>query len=71
LQRIAAAVRPRYLMHGHLHRSYQRDCDFGFGPVQVTGLAADGTLQNFSVLDVASMTWGLSRRGMRRRNALV
>ena len=71
LQRITAAIRPRYLMHGHLHRSYQRNCDFGFGPVQITGLAADGTLRNFSVLDVASMTWGLSRRGMLGRKALV
>jgi hypothetical protein len=71
LQRITAAIRPRYLMHGHLHRSYQRDCDFGFGPVQITGLAADGALQNFSVLDVASMTWGLCRRGLLDRKALV
>ena len=70
LQRITDTVRPRYLMHGHLHRSYQRDCDFGFGRVQITGLAADGTLQNFAVLDVASMSWG-SRRGLLGRKALV
>ncbi len=67
LQRIANAVRPRYVMHGHLHRAYQRDCNFGFGPVQVTGLAADGVLANFAVLDVASMTWRLQRRGLLAR----
>jgi hypothetical protein len=66
LQRIAEAVRPRYLMHGHLHRAYQRDCAFGFGPVQVTGFAADGALRNFGVLDVSAMAWRL-RRGLLRR----
>jgi hypothetical protein len=44
-------------MHGHLHRAYQRDCAFGYGPVEVTGLAADGRLRNFAVLDVAAMRW--------------
>jgi len=64
LQRMANAIRPRYLMHGHLHRAYQRDCDFGYGPVQVTGLAADGLLRNFAVLDIASMNWTFQRRGI-------
>ena len=64
LQRITEAVRPRYLMHGHLHRAYQRDCEFDFGPVQVTGLPADGALRNFAVLDARSMTWRLHRRGL-------
>jgi len=64
LQRIAGAVRPAYLMHGHLHRAYQRTCDFGYGPVQVTGLAADGVLRNFAVLNVELMTWKLRRRGL-------
>jgi hypothetical protein len=64
LQRIADSVRPAHLMHGHLHRAYQRTCDFGYGPVQVTGLAADGLLRNFAVLDVESMTWQLRRRGL-------
>jgi len=63
LQRIADAVRPAHLMHGHLHRAYQRRCDLGYGQVQVTGLAADGTLRNFAVLDVESMTWAPGRRG--------
>ena len=45
------------IMHGHLHRAYQRSCDFGYGPVQVTGLDADNRLRNFAVLDVADMRW--------------
>jgi hypothetical protein len=49
-------------MHGHLHRAYRRTCDFGYGPVQVTGLATDGSMRNFAVLDVTSMEW---RRGAR------
>jgi hypothetical protein len=64
LQRIVDAVRPSHLMHGHLHRAYQRTCDFGYGPVQVTGLASDGSLRNFAVLDVESMTFELRRRGL-------
>ncbi len=57
LQGIVDAMRPAYLMHGHLHRAYQRTCDFGYGSVQVTGLAADGSMRNFAVLDVPSMAW--------------
>jgi hypothetical protein len=64
LQRIVDAVRPEQLMHGHLHRAYQRICDFGYGPVQVTGLAAEGSLRNFAVLDIESITWKLRRRGL-------
>ncbi len=64
LQRIVDAVKPAHLMHGHLHRAYQRSCDFGYGPVQVTGLAADGSLRNFAVLNVKSVTWNLRRRGL-------
>lgn len=72
LQRIVDAVQPTYIIHGHLHRAYQRNCDFGYGPVQVTGLDTDDRLRNFGVLDVATMTWklhgGLFRR-LRRRPA--
>jgi hypothetical protein len=64
LQRIADAVRPSHLMHGHLHRTYQRSCDFGYGPVQVTGLAADGVMRNFAVLNAELMTWKLRQRGL-------
>jgi hypothetical protein len=69
LQQIADSVQPAHVLHGHLHRAYQRDCDFGYGPVQVTGLAADGKLANFAVLDVATMTWPNRRRRMRVRSA--
>jgi len=61
LQRITDAVRPRHLMHGHLHRAYQRECDFGYGPVEVTGLGSDGVMRNFAVLDVSSMKWEIRR----------
>ena len=57
LQRIVDAVMPSYLMHGHLHRAYQRTCDFGYGPVKVAGLDADNRLRNFAALDVTTMHW--------------
>jgi hypothetical protein len=66
LQRITDAVRPAHLMHGHLHRAYQRTCDFGYGPVQVTGLAADGSMRNYAVLDVRTMEWALRRSRLGR-----
>jgi hypothetical protein len=70
LQRITDGIRPRYLCTATA-RAYQRDCNFGFGPVQITGLAADGTLANFAVLDVASMVWEPSRRGLLSRKTFV
>jgi len=58
LQRVVDAVQPAHLMHGHLHRSYQRTCDFGYGPVEVTGLDCDeGDGANWAVLDVKTMEW--------------
>lgn len=58
LQLVVNAVQPKHLMHGHLHRSYQRTCDFGYGPVEVTGLDCDeGDGANWAVLDVKTMKW--------------
>jgi Calcineurin-like phosphoesterase len=57
LQRVVDAVRPLHLMHGHLHIGYQRMCDVGFGPVQVTGLDCDGKEWNYAILDARSMEW--------------
>lgn len=57
LQQITDAVRPSHLMHGHLHRAYSRICDFGYGPVSVTGLDRDGEPGNYAVLDVRTMDW--------------
>lgn len=57
LQGVVDAVQPEYVMHGHLHRAYERTTDFGYGPVRVTGLDMDGTPGNLGVLDVESMTW--------------
>lgn len=58
LQDVADAVRPRWLIHGHLHRSYQRQVDMGWGAVEVTGFSRDGTLYgNWAILDAAEMRW--------------
>lgn len=58
LQIVAGAVQPRYLVHGHLHMAYQRTCDLGYGPVEVTGLDCDGGAgPNFAVLDTEQMEW--------------
>lgn len=57
LQHVVSAVRPGWLMHGHLHRGYQRTHDLGYGPVEVTGLDMDGTDGNWAVLDVKLMRW--------------
>lgn len=58
LQGVVNAVQPRWLMHGHLHRAYQRECDFGYGPVEVTGLDCDsGDGPNYALLDVQAMAW--------------
>ena len=58
LQRVVDAVKPEHIMHGHLHRAYGRTCDFGYGPVQVTGLNCDGFGHNYAVLDTRTMEWG-------------
>lgn len=57
LQRVVDAVQPSHLLHGHLHIGYQRMTDFGYGPVQVTGLNRDGEKHNYAVLDVKTMEW--------------
>lgn len=68
LQRVVDALKPKWLMHGHLHRAYQRTCDFGYGPVEVTGLDCDGPDvdrggPNYLVLDVRTMTWEVPGAG--------
>jgi UDP-2,3-diacylglucosamine pyrophosphatase LpxH len=57
LQGVVDEVRPRWLLHGHLHRAYQRHTDFGYGPIGITGLDCDGADLNWTVLDVRQMTW--------------
>jgi hypothetical protein len=58
LREVVLAVRPRWLMHGHLHMSYQRRVDLGNGPIEVTGLDRDGALSgNWAILDAVSMRW--------------
>lgn len=57
LQGIVDTVQPSHLIHGHLHIPYQRISDFGYGPVEVTGLDCDGGLPNYIKLNVRSMEW--------------
>jgi hypothetical protein len=57
LQRVVDVVQPRWLMHGHLHIGYQRTADFGYGPVEITGLDRDGEQWNYAILDVRTMEW--------------
>lgn len=57
LQRVVDKVQPSHLMHGHLHRSYERTAGFAYGPCRVTGLDMDGSTDNFAVLDIKEMTW--------------
>jgi hypothetical protein len=57
LQRVTDGVRPFWVIHGHLHMAYQRTCDFGYGPVEVTGLAVEGDPLSYLLLDVCHMTW--------------
>jgi hypothetical protein len=72
LQGVVDAVRPGWIMHGHLHRAYQRACDFGYGPVEVTGLDWDGgDGPNWAVLDVRAMTWVPSEAELRAANELA
>ncbi len=58
LREVVLAVRPRWLMHGHLHIAYQRRVDLGAGPIEVTGLDCDGAESgNWAILDPRSMRW--------------
>jgi Calcineurin-like phosphoesterase len=70
LREVVLAVRPHWLMHGHLHLGYQRRVDLGGGPIEVTGLDCDGADSgNWAILDVTSMRW-LRFAGRPIRNAL-
>jgi hypothetical protein len=58
LREVVVAVQPRWLMHGHLHLSYQRRADLGYGPIKVTGLDSDGAPSgDWAILDITSMRW--------------
>jgi Calcineurin-like phosphoesterase len=70
LREVVLAVRPSWLMHGHLHLSYQRQTDLGAGPIEVTGLDCDGAESgNWAILDVTTMRW-LRWQGRPISNAL-
>jgi Calcineurin-like phosphoesterase len=60
LQRIVDGTRPQHVIHGHLHRGYQRPADFGYGPAEITGLDRDREPYNYGTLDVRGMTWDMT-----------
>lgn len=58
LQRVVDGVQPSYLMHGHLHRPYERWTEMEHGSVRVTGFDCDGAWHgNWAPLDVRTMQW--------------
>jgi hypothetical protein len=58
LQRIVDRVKPSYLLHGHLHRAYERTLDVPWGALRVTGFDCDGAWRgNWGALDLRSMLW--------------
>jgi len=57
LTEIVFMVRPSYLIHGHLHRAYERPLDTSWGTLRVTGLDCDGTKYNWAILDTKTMNW--------------
>lgn len=58
LQRVVDAVQPRELMHGHLHRSYQRYVQQSWGSMRVTGLDCDGAWHgNWAPFDPVGLSW--------------
>ena len=67
MRQIAVRVRPGWLMHGHLHRAYQRTVDIGAGPMEITGLDCDGSDRgNWAILDVVGMRWTRSQGRLSR-----
>lgn len=59
LQRVVDGLKPDYVMHGHLHRPYERYVDMGWGTPRVTGFDCDGAWSgNWAPLDVSTMEWG-------------
>jgi Calcineurin-like phosphoesterase len=66
LQCIASGTRAARIIHGHLHMGYQRTCDFGYGPVEVTGLDRDPRKDDpvrrrysYGTLDTIGMKWDI------------
>jgi hypothetical protein len=58
LQGVVDRVKPAYLIHGHLHRSYERWLDVPWGRMRVTGFDCDGAWSgNWAPLDVRTMEW--------------
>lgn len=54
---IVDQVKPKYLIHGHLHRAYERSIARPWGELRVTGFDCDGTNYNWAILDTKTMEW--------------
>jgi len=58
LQRICDGTRPAHVIHGHYHQPFScEQHDLGYGPVSVSQLGMDGSIENYRVLNVKDMTW--------------
>jgi hypothetical protein len=57
LARIARAVQPSYMMHGHYDTARLADVNLGWGPVEVAGLATAPARLSWLFLNVRTMEW--------------
>ncbi|HWB35685.1 MAG TPA: metallophosphoesterase [Rugosimonospora sp.] len=64
LQRIVDAVRPRWIWHGHYHRKYQQQVEWGYGPVTVTGLDCDDRPLDSNMHCVDLLDFVLAKEGV-------
>ncbi len=57
LRTVADAVQPRHIWHGHYHVRYNAIAQLGYGPVQVLGLAENGSSleANMQLIDLADL----------------
>jgi Icc-related predicted phosphoesterase len=57
LRRVVDGCQPRLIVHGHYHRHYRAEVDFGYGRVSVSGLGMDGTEfdENLWIVDAAEL----------------
>ncbi len=54
LWKVTDVVRPKAIVHGHYHSAYRVHADIGYGPVEVVGLAENGTsfAKNMHIVDL-------------------
>lgn len=64
LREVVDVIKPRAIWHGHYHVRYRQTPNFGYGPVAVTGLDANGTSmpENLNIVDLRDLAEGLPPR---------